>query len=111
MNFLLMKDKIRQREEKLKDFNKTLEEKVDEKTKELQQFNESLEKIVEKEIAKNKEKEKLLFEQSKMASMGEMIENIAHQWRQPLSMISTSASGLKIQKEYSMLTDQIFFKI
>ncbi|MEA3499173.1 MAG: PAS domain S-box protein [Campylobacterota bacterium] len=46
-----------------------------------------------------KEKEKLLVQQSKMAAMGEMLENIAHQWRQPLSLISTAATGLKVQKE------------
>ena len=33
-----------------------------------------------------------------MASMGEMIGNIAHQWRQPLSVISTCASGVKFEK-------------
>ncbi|QOY51307.1 sensor histidine kinase [Candidatus Sulfurimonas baltica] len=35
-----------------------------------------------------KDKEKQLFQQAKMASMGEMIGNIAHQWRQPLNIIS-----------------------
>ena len=43
-----------------------------------------------------KEKERLLYQQSKMASIGEMIENIAHQWRQPLSVISTAATGIKV---------------
>jgi|TARA_R110002033_G_scaffold29007_5_gene65312 PAS domain S-box-containing protein len=42
---------------------------------------------------------KLLESQSKLASMGEMIGNIAHQWRQPLSMISTIASGILIKNE------------
>lgn len=53
-----------------------------------------------------KEKESILLQQSKMASMGEMLENIAHQWRQPLSMITTSSSGLKLQKELSILSDE-----
>ncbi len=38
--------------------------------------------------------------------MGEMIGNIAHQWRQPLSVISTSATGIKVQKEYGVLDDK-----
>lgn len=44
-----------------------------------------------------KEKEEIILQQSKIATMGEMLENIAHQWRQPLSIISTSASGLQLQ--------------
>lgn len=49
-----------------------------------------------------KEKETLLVQQSKMASMGEMLENIAHQWRQPLSIISTVATGIVAEKEYGI---------
>jgi two-component system sporulation sensor kinase C len=49
--------------------------------------------------------EQLLIQQSKLASMGEMIANIAHQWRQPLSIISTSATGIKIQREMGILDD------
>ena len=56
----------------------------------------------------NKQKEGIMFQQSKMASMGEMLENIAHQWRQPLSLISTSASGMKVQKEFNNLSDKEF---
>ena len=52
---------------------------------------------------KIEEQSQLLFNQSKMAAMGEMIENIAHQWRQPLSAISISASGLKLENELGML--------
>ena len=53
----------------------------------------------------NKEKERILYRQSKMAAMGEMIGNIAHQWRQPLSLISTSATGAKIQHELGLLNE------
>jgi|GEM_PF-438558 len=52
-----------------------------------------------------KSKEQLIMHQSKMAAMGEMLENIAHQWRQPLSMISTNVSGLQVQKEHNILDD------
>ncbi len=62
------------------------------------------------DITELQKKDKLLYEQSKMASMGEMIGNIAHQWRQPLSVISTGATGLQMQKEYDMLTDKFFYK-
>ena len=54
-----------------------------------------------------KNKEEIMLQQSKMASLGEMIGNIAHQWRQPLSSISTAASGMKIQKEHGLLNDEL----
>ncbi len=50
--------------------------------------------------------EKILYQQSKMAAMGEMLGNIAHQWRQPLSTISSAATGSKIQKEMDCLSDE-----
>lgn len=49
---------------------------------------------------------KVLQEQAKLASLGEMIGNIAHQWRQPLSYISISASSLKVKSEFDMLTKE-----
>ena len=52
--------------------------------------------------SKLKEKEILLIQKSKMAAMGEMIENIAHQWRQPLSLISTVSSTLHLKKDLDM---------
>jgi PAS domain S-box-containing protein len=54
-----------------------------------------------------KKQDALILQQSKYTSMGEMIANIAHQWRQPLSIISTSATGTKLQKEMGTLTDEI----
>jgi signal transduction histidine kinase len=54
-------------------------------------------------------KQTILHQQSKMASMGEMIGNIAHQWRQPLSTITTAATGMKLQKEFGEFNDEIFY--
>jgi two-component system sensor histidine kinase EvgS len=62
------------------------------------------------DISTIKKQEKLLFEQSKMVHMGEMIENIAHQWRQPLSVISMSSSSLQIEKDMNTLNDEKFKK-
>jgi len=53
----------------------------------------------------NENKIKLL-QQSRSSAMGEMIENIAHQWRQPLSTISIIASGAKVRKKMNMIDDE-----
>ena len=73
------------------------------------EYEAHLEQRVKEEIEKNKVNQKILMEQSKMASMGEMLESIAHQWRQPLSVITTAASGMKMQKEFDMLSDKEFY--
>ena len=62
------------------------------------------------DISEMRKKDNLLFQQSKMASMGEMIGNIAHQWRQPLSIISTISSGVKLRKEFDKLDDAILLE-
>ncbi|MGP2658091.1 sensor histidine kinase [Malaciobacter sp. WC5094] len=61
---------------------------------------------IEKHVDENKKQYELLSQQSKLASMGEMMENIAHQWRQPLSLITTAASSINFQKDMDMLTDE-----
>jgi len=68
------------------------------------------EDITEKKLMllEKEAKDKLFFQQSKMAAMGEMLGNIAHQWRQPLSAISTAATGTKLQKEMNVLSDSDF---
>lgn len=50
--------------------------------------------------------EKESMELNKAKALNELIRNISHQWRQPLSVISTAASGCKIQKELNILSDQ-----
>lgn len=53
------------------------------------------------DITKEKEYQNILTQQSKMVSMGELLENIAHQWRQPLSIISSLSSSMLIQFQYA----------
>ena len=62
------------------------------------------------DITELKQKDKLLFQQSKMAAMGEMIGNIAHQWRQPLSVITVLASSLKVKKELDILEEKDYLE-
>jgi PAS domain S-box-containing protein len=54
---------------------------------------------------------KNIEDQSRLIAMGEMIGNIAHQWRQPLSMITTSASGMKLKLEYEMYDQEKFIEL
>jgi len=68
--------------------------------------NKNLEKRVKEEILKNEKKSAFIYNQSKMASMGEMIGNIAHQWRQPLNAISTITSGLQLNIEYGKISKE-----
>lgn len=54
----------------------------------LAKLNEDLKSQVQIEIEKNRQKEKVLMQQVKLASMGEMIDAIAHQWQQPINLIN-----------------------
>jgi len=62
------------------------------------------------DISEEKEKDTIIIQQSRLAAMGEMIGNIAHQWRQPLSAISTLASGAKLRHKNSLLSDEELYE-
>lgn len=51
------------------------------------------------EIKKNEEKNKIMLIQSRFATIGEMINMIAHQWRQPLAAIGTASFNLKYKTQ------------
>jgi len=63
------------------------------------------------DLTEIKRKEDMLAQQSKLASMGEMIGNIAHQWRQPLTSISISASNIKLNYELDMFDEEEFYEL
>lgn len=65
---------------------------------------------IAQDISELKKKDYVLSQQSKMASLGEMLGNIAHQWRQPLSLISTLSTGMKLKKELDSLSSEEFYE-
>jgi len=69
-------------------YNQRLKERVAQKTEALTQFNRELQQLVDKEVHQRLAQEQMLLRQCRMASMGEMIDSIAHQWRQPLMNIN-----------------------
>lgn len=61
------------------------------------EFEEQLEKRVFEETEKNKKKDEILQQQNRLAQLGEMISMIAHQWRQPLSAIASTAITMQLK--------------
>jgi len=54
----------------------------------------------------SEEEKEMLQQQAKMAAMGEMIGNIAHQWRQPLNALSALNVGLGMKYKRGRLNDE-----
>lgn len=69
------------------------------KEQELNELTQTLEIKIQTAIEENRKKEKLLEQQFHINQMTEMIINIAHHWRQPLNLISTIISAIKLEKD------------
>ncbi len=74
--------------QRIMQYNRHLKEEIDKHTARLQLLNAKLEQRVEEEVQKRIEQEQMLLRQCRMASIGEMMASIAHQWRQPLMNIN-----------------------
>lgn len=85
-SFAHMRDQVRESQQRLRQLAATLEERV------------------QQEVARNREKDHLLIQQSRLASMGEMVHNIAHQWRQPLNALGLLIHNIRDDFEYGALT-------
>jgi len=94
-------------------YNKRLEE-ILVKTKnelldsydQLDRMNKNLQNIVNDEVAKNREKDAMLIKQSRQAAMGEMIGNIAHQWRQPLNALAMTVQDVKAAWKFGEVNEK-----
>ena len=105
------------RQKQLKKHNKNLEimnQKLSLKKIELsnqiqrnKQLTETLEKKIKEEVEKNRDRDKQMIQQSRLAQMGEMISMIAHQWRQPLSAISNTSNSLNIKAQLNKLNNDL----
>ena len=70
------------------------------------EYEGNLEKLVNEKTFENLEQLKMIEHQSKMASMGEMIGAIAHQWRQPLNAISINIQNLEYDYEDGLINKE-----
>jgi len=96
--------------QKIDDVLRHYRKRVHSKSRALRELNETLERKVIEEVEKNREQEQLLVQKSKLIALGEMISNIAHQWRQPLSELSSIIMFIKFKYEMGKLNDEIMNK-
>jgi len=103
--------RLKRETQKLAKLAETLEDKVEERTADLEkktteleqahwkldQYKDRLEKRVQEEMENVSKKDELLKEQSRLAALGEMIDAIAHQWKQPLNAISMAADMIRTE--------------
>ena len=76
----------------------------------LYRFYEELDRRVKEEIDNRREKEQMLMHQSKLAALGEMLGNIAHQWRHPLTRLSLLVQNLEMAFKMNKLDEERFEK-
>jgi signal transduction histidine kinase len=69
-------------------------------------LNQNLEKRIQAEAAKNREKDDVLIQQSRLAAMGELIASMGHQWRQPLNSLSLLIQDVREALEFGEIDNQ-----
>lgn len=77
----------------------------DKQERQILEQKQDFEKKLEEEIKINQEQENLLKQQTKLAAMGEMIGNISHQFKQPLTIISSLVANIEVKRSMGSLKD------
>jgi PAS domain S-box-containing protein len=96
-------------EEVVRQAKDQLEERVRERTQELEKAYADLKRETEERLAAVEDlrkNEQLLIQQSRLAALGEMLGNIAHQWRQPLNVLGLLIQQLAMDYEYGGVTQE-----
>jgi signal transduction histidine kinase len=83
------------------------EEELQRQKKLLEELNDTLERRVEEEVRINREKDIMLIQQNRQAALGEMLDHIAHQWKQPLNSISLTIQAMEETASDGELTDEL----
>jgi PAS domain S-box-containing protein len=84
---------------------KMAEEQLRQKKWQLEELNRTLRQRVKTEVAKNREKDIILIQQNRQAALGETLEHIIHQWKQPLTTIGILVQNLESNYSEKLLTD------
>jgi signal transduction histidine kinase len=109
-------------EQYLREYSRIVASKLEEKVHELEQaltlreqaedelrrMNAGLEERIAAEVEKNRDKDRIMAHQARLAAMGEMLSNISHQWRQPLNNVSLIVQNLLLDFEVGTLTSESF---
>lgn len=85
---------------------KRAEEQLSLQQAQLEELNRTLGRRVNEAIAELRQKDELLLQQSRHVAMGEMLNNIAHQWRQPLNNIAIYVQSMQLLNASGELTDE-----
>ncbi len=70
----------------------------------------SYKSTIEQNEKKNKEQNEIIYHQSKMATIGELLNIISHQWRQPLSQINSLTLDTYLEQRQGSLNEDILKK-
>ncbi|MGB9079933.1 MAG: ATP-binding protein [Desulfuromonadaceae bacterium] len=83
------------------------QEELSVKQCQLETLNSSLEKRIDSALTELRTKDRVMLAQGRQAAMGEMINNIAHQWRQPLNNLGLIVQNIKTDYDLGTLTPEV----